>query len=740
MIASETASARSLPGPDRPVSRPPDGVLDVLLGCTSEGLFGVDAGCRCTFINSAAAERLGGAPGDFIGLHLRDLMRREVEPPVAIARNGSRPRYVGSGVMFRRDGTRLAVRWTQTSTGTCGDRLDACGDGFDPAACGPMHTVITFTDVTAEKEAEARAAAAEAAARAAKESAEAARADAETARAELNQHNAQLRAQTAALVQSQQQLRSIMDNSNALIYARDADDRFLMVNRDYLKRLGRTEDQVLGKRVHDLYSTDIADGLVQHDHTIWKTQQAQTFEEKIVINGKVTAGVSIRFPLRDADGKMVAVCGISTDLTELLAARTDLQAAKEAAERLTAYAQSARAAADEARRTAETASAAKSEFLANMSHEIRTPLNGVIGMLELLAGTLLSQGQQKYADVARQSAGTLLTLINDILDFSKIEAGKLELDPVPFDLNTLASEAVAILSVRADAKGLRLKCEVDPRLVRSRVGPADRVRQVLVNLLGNAVKFTQSGSVTLAVTPEQSTDRSDRVRFAVTDTGVAIPPERLDRLFKSFSQVDPSTTRKYGGTGLGLAISRQLAGLMGGTVGVHSVVNQGSTFWFTACLPVDATPAPRPGNEAVTTPAVAKPSIGHRLLVAEDNEINQMVIGELLRRLGYGFDLVDNGLKAVEAVARGGYDLVLMDCQMPELDGFEAASAIRAAEAAAGGPRVPVIALTANAIKGDRERCLAAGMDDYLSKPIVPREMTARLTHWLTLHPARRSA
>ena len=375
--------------------------------------------------------------------------------------------------------------------------------------------------------------------------------------------------------------------------------------------------------------------------------------------------------------------------------------------------------------TAVAASRAKSDFLANMSHEIRTPLNGVVGMLELLGGTPLDATQRRHATVARASAGTLLTLINDILDFSKIEAGQLALDPVPFDLSDVAAEAVGILSAKAEAKRLRLAMNVDPAVDRRRVGPADRVRQVLVNLLGNAVKFTAAGSVSLSVTA----DADGAVRFAVTDTGIGIPPDRLDRLFKSFSQVDASTTRQYGGTGLGLAISKQLATLMGGAVGVTSTVGQGSTFWFTAALPVDATPPAIAPPPMAAGPVAIGP--GRRVLVAEDNEVNQMVIGELLRRLGCRAELVDNGHAAVLAVAGGGYDLVLMDCQMPTLDGFDATAAIRRAEADGNRPRLAVVALTANAIKGDRERCLAAGMDDYLTKPIDAALLAAKLAQWL---------
>ncbi len=382
---------------------------------------------------------------------------------------------------------------------------------------------------------------------------------------------------------------------------------------------------------------------------------------------------------------------------------------------------------------AESASRAKSDFLANMSHEIRTPLNGVLGMLQLLAGTGLTDAQRRHMAVAEASAGALLTLINDILDLSKVEAGKLEVERLPFDLAEVAAGSVAIVAPRAGAKGLAVACEIAPGLAARRVGAGDRVRQVLVNLLGNAVKFTAAGSVTLAVSADADDPAGDVVRFAVTDTGIGIPADRRDRLFRPFSQVDASTTRKYGGTGLGLAISKQLAELMGGAIGVDSTPGRGSTFWFTARLPVDPTAA------AAVDPirAVAPVPAGRRVLVAEDNEVNQMVVGEMLRRLGYEPDVVENGHAAVLAAAGGGFDAVLMDCQMPVMDGFEAAAAIRSAEDGTGR-RVPIIALTANALKGDRDRCLAAGMDDYLTKPIDAAALAAKLAAWLS--PARRAA
>lgn len=441
--------------------------------------------------------------------------------------------------------------------------------------------------------------------------------------------------------------------------------------------------------------------------------------------------IAVRFfVVKDENGKTIKTYGVNQDITERKRAEEALRQAN----------QDLKAAIDQARK----ATAAKSEFLANMSHEIRTPLNGIIGTIGLLMDTNLSAEQREYAQIAHISSETLLILINDILDLSKIEARKLELEMQDFNMVSLLKDIKDLLTLDAHEKGLDLICRLDPGVPLNLRGDPGRLRQVLGNLGGNAMKFTAAGEIAIHISLESEDNENATIRFSISDTGIGIPADRQDILFTPFTQVDSSTTRKYGGTGLGLAISKQLVELMGGRIGVDSQEGKGSTFWFTAAFEkqpsvrvlADEKPLEIGDNREDVPVQSIPPDKGEikrniRILVVEDNPVNQRVAKIMLRKMGHRADVVANGKEAISALEISPYDIVLMDCQMPEMDGFEATRFIRQGGSGVHNPRIPIIAMTALAMEGDREKCILAGMSDFIGKPVQQRELAEKLARWL---------
>ena len=544
----------------------------------------------------------------------------------------------------------------------------------------------------------------------------------------LEQEIAERRAKEKALERAKQQAQTYFDVAGVVMVVLDPDGVVHLINHKGCEILGYPEDEIVGESWLDRFVPDDCQTAVRRR---LKQNNPEVAYEYPVLNRdgeeRTIEWLTARLP--SSDGGTAGTLSSGSDVTQV----RRLKAEKE---------------------SAESTARAKSQFLANMSHEIRTPMNGVLGMLELLLDDdQLSSRQRRYVETASQSARNLLELLNSILDFSKIEAGKLEVERIDFDLPSLIDEVVDVFLEPSRGKGLELLRSIDDDVPSALSGDLVRLRQILSNLVSNAIKFTEQGEVEILVSTEHADTDGATLRFEVRDTGIGLDRQARERIFEAFQQADGSTTRKYGGTGLGLAISNELVALMEGQMGVDGRPGAGSTFWFTipfrraVCPRALGKPA-RPAEDEARPHAAAEQSPdgshdpaallqGARVLLAEDNAINQEMVRIMLDRVGCHCTVAPDGATALHLLSRRGYDVVLMDCQMPDLDGYQVTAKIRRREEAGivrdtGTKRpVPIIAVTANALTGDREKCLAAGMDDYLPKPFTPSQLYERLAHWL---------
>jgi PAS domain S-box-containing protein len=533
-----------------------------------------------------------------------------------------------------------------------------------------------------------------------------------------------------ALRESEERHRSLFDDASDMIYTCDLEGHYTWMNAAGERLTGYSRAELLGM--------DITQLVLPSSLTLEEGYTPGRYSMNILTKDGREVSVEVAAQLVLRDGQPVGWQGVARDVTQHKRFEAELKRAKDAAE---------------------AATRAKSDFLARMSHEIRTPMNGVIGMLDLLDDTALTGEQREYLEAARGSGALLLSVINDILDFSKIEAGKLDIEPVDFDVRQCLTGALRALAALAQDKGLQLTWHVAPEVPDHLRGDPGRLQQILVNLVANAIKFTNRGEVTVNVdmadgalwnadldgvgkSAIRDSESTSALHFSVRDHGTGIPRDKQAAVFEAFEQADGSTTRQYGGTGLGLAICKRLVEMMEGRIWVESEPGHGSTFHFTARL---ATAAQAP--DTARAEPTAAPLRSLHILVAEDNIVNQKVVVRMLEKRGHVVLVVNNGKDAVTTVQRYPFDVVLMDVQMPEMDGFEATAEIRRREreeqlkiASHQSPvtdhsslvtdhssHIPIIAMTAHAMKGDRERCLAVGMDGYVSKPIIPAELFAAL-------------
>ena len=506
------------------------------------------------------------------------------------------------------------------------------------------------------------------------------------------------------LKKSEAKNRALLDAIPDAIFLLDKEGNFLDYRAPNSSILYAPAELFMGKNIHSIMPQDLVELTMNNLGLARQSGKMQVFEYQLPANGEIKH-FEARINLCEGGDFLALV----RDVTERKRSDEMLWKAKE---------------------EAEAAAKAKSEFLANMSHEIRTPLNAVIGLTGLLLDTDLTHEQRNYLEIVRDSGDSLLSVINNILDFSKIDGGMMELEHSPFDLRRCIESTMDLMVTRAAEKGLVLKVVLDDQLPTMLVGDASRLRQVLANLLSNAVKFTDKGFVEVSVRGNAIPEGFE-LRFDVLDTGIGMPQDKLDRLFMPFSQIDSSITRRYGGTGLGLAISKRLVEMMGGRIWAKSDLGVGSTFSFAVKVKLPCMQSVQHKVKDLI-PVIKPPIEGHfqqarplSILLAEDNAVNQMVLLQMLRKIGYQADLASNGFDVLAALDRQAYDVILMDIQMPDMDGFEATRRILARFPKKKRPRI--IALTAHALNGDRERCLEAGMDSYLSKPVKIEDLQSAL-------------